>query len=143
MKFDRTALIARIDELQAEAKANHEAQFAPRKAAWDKAIKNYREKNAPQLASELRGLANRVRSAKPLTWDDISRAVQPHCFDAVRLPGRKWEVIDTEPELSPFKPDPKLAALRRLLVELKDDQVTMRDLQSLGFEPKMFVSAVV
>lgn len=153
MRFSRTALIERIDEIEADRKAAHDAAHAPRLAAWEKAVEDYRTKRAPELVKQLRDLAEKARKGVILTSDELGKALGTEYnfkanyrgFEYPRDPDgdRHAGAITQKPVKTAFQPDRQLAALRALLVRTTDDYVSTTALKELGFQPQQFIKAAV
>lgn len=153
MRFSRTALIERIDEIEATRKTMHEAAYAPRLTAWEKAVEEYRTKRAPELVKQLRDLAEKARKGVILTSDELGKALgieynhkaNYRGFAYPRDPngGRHDGPITQKPVKAAFEPDRQLAALRALLVRTTDEYVSTTALKELGFQPQQFIKAAV
>lgn len=151
MKFSRTALIERIDEIEAQRRKTHDEAFAPRLKAWDDAVADYKTNRAPELARQLRDLADKARKGIILDADQIKNALGVgyhedrsvyRGFQYPSDPARRG-TLTSRPVITPYKPDPTLAALRALLERTGDEYVTTSALKELGFQPQQFIKAAV
>lgn len=150
MRFSRTALIERIDEIEADRKVAHEGAFTPRLEAWDKAVENYRANRAPELVQQLRGLAEKARKGVIITDDDLEEALGTNYnhkgnyrgFVRPSDPAQRG-TLGARPVTSPYAPDSRLAALRALLVRTADAFVSTTARKELGFQPQQFIKAAI
>lgn len=147
MKFNRIKLIERIDEIEAQRKKAHDDASAPRLAAWEQAVKEWKAKGGPKLAAVLREFAKKAAAGGLVTSEDISRAVGSRyrrgnlCFEGAKGPDGRY--MSERPVKSEYRPDRDLAALRALLVQTTSDEyVTSSALREMGFKPSAFIKAV-
>lgn len=152
MKFSRTALIERIDEIEADRRKAHDDAFAPRLKAWDDAVADYKKNRAPVLVAQLRGLADKARKGTVLTAEDITKTLGVTSYHRDNDTYRGFEYpsdpagrgsLTKKPVPKPYEPDRALAALRNLLERTADEYVTTTGLKELGFQPQQFIKAAV
>lgn len=147
MKFDRIKLIARIDEIEADRRKAHDDAFAPRLAAWDKHMAQWKQDGGPKLAAILRDLAKKAAAGQPVTQDQIEKATgryeKSRAFVGPKDLASRWAMTE-KPSKTPYQPDRQMAALRALLTQATTDQyVTTSVLRELGFSPSQFIKAAV
>jgi hypothetical protein len=131
MKIERTKLIARIDEIEAERKKAVAALNAKRTQGHADALADWKATKQPVLLAELRRVTEIVRKGKP--------AGKTRLKEDSWGKGSIWAAPDDAPDLTEYVPDASRAALRKILAASTDEHITTSALREIGFRPSQLI----
>lgn len=119
-----------MEKRLAEHQAAYERDAAAARTEAEAKLAGWRDAKAPQLAANLKALADQARKGRPVSRHDIARAAGAPGYDDLY---RATLPHDPPPEIKPYSPPKDLTGLRQLLTVAKPGStVSMSALEKAG-----------